>query len=144
MVLFQVNLGVKDRAEANWILPLICRRGDITRREVGAIRVDRDRTYFEIAAESAASFAANAAEIDPRAPHVVIAAAEKATLPARSFSPPGARSAPPSRGPHASVRRRARVRTQVRVRTPGHPRNPLRDRTPRTARIRTPRKPPAR
>ena len=49
MVLFEVNLGAKDGAEANWILPLVCQRGAITRREVGAIRVARDRTYFEIA-----------------------------------------------------------------------------------------------
>jgi ATP-dependent RNA helicase DeaD len=84
MVLFQINLGAKDRAEANWILPLICRRGGITRREVGAIRVDRDHTTFEIAGSSAASFAANAAERDPRAPHVRIEPARE--LPRRSFS----------------------------------------------------------
>jgi ATP-dependent RNA helicase DeaD len=85
MAVFQINLGAKDRAEANWILPLICRRGGITRREVGAIRVDRDRTYFEIAAASADSFAASAAERDPRAPHVRIEPARE--LPRRSFSP---------------------------------------------------------
>ena len=60
MVPFEVNLGAKDRAEANWILPLVCRRGGITRREVGAIRVARDRTYFEVARRVAEEFAANA------------------------------------------------------------------------------------
>jgi ATP-dependent RNA helicase DeaD len=85
MAVFQINLGAKDRAEANWILPLICRRGGITRREVGAIRVDRDRTYFEIAGSSADSFAASAAERDPRAPHVRIEPARE--LPQRSFTP---------------------------------------------------------
>jgi ATP-dependent RNA helicase DeaD len=100
MVVFQINLGAKDRAEANWILPLICRRGGITRREVGAIRVDRDRTYFEIARPSAAAFAANAAEPDPRAQHVRIEPAD-APLPQRSFSPRAPshpRRPPPSRG----------------------------------------------
>jgi ATP-dependent RNA helicase DeaD len=87
MALFEINLGAKDKAEANWILPLVCRRGGITRREVGAIRVARDRTYFEIDARAAANFAANAAERDPRAPHVRIVPATGG-LPERSFSPP--------------------------------------------------------
>jgi ATP-dependent RNA helicase DeaD len=87
MVTFEVNLGAKDRAEANWILPLVCRRGGITRRDVGAIRVARDRTYFEVARAAADEFAANAAERDPRAPHVRIVASAS-PLPPRSFTPP--------------------------------------------------------
>ena len=42
-VLFRVNLGAKDNAEPRWLLPLICRRGGVTRREVGAIRIARAR-----------------------------------------------------------------------------------------------------
>jgi len=87
MALFEINLGAKDKAEANWILPLICRRGAITRREVGAIRVARDRTVFEIDQRVAADFAANAGERDPRAPHVRITPASEG-LPERSFTPP--------------------------------------------------------
>jgi ATP-dependent RNA helicase DeaD len=87
MALFEINLGAKDKAEANWILPLVCRRGGITRREVGAIRVTRDRTVFEIDTRVAAEFAANAGERDPRAPHVRITPAS-AGLPERSFTPP--------------------------------------------------------
>jgi ATP-dependent RNA helicase DeaD len=87
MALFEINLGAKDKAEANWILPLVCRRGGITRREVGAIRVARDRTVFEIDARAAAEFAVNASERDPRAPHVRITPAA-AGLPERSFTPP--------------------------------------------------------
>jgi ATP-dependent RNA helicase DeaD len=103
MVTFEVNLGAKDRAEANWILPLVCRRGAITRREVGAIRVARDRTYFEVSRAVAETFAANAAELDPRAPHVRIVLST-GPLPPRSFTPPPhprrARGdgPPPSRG----------------------------------------------
>ncbi|HXU69206.1 MAG TPA: DEAD/DEAH box helicase [Polyangia bacterium] len=88
MVLFEINLGAKDKAEANWILPLVCRRGGITRREVGAIRVARDRTVFEIDTRVAAEFAANASERDPRAPHVKITPAAAGGLPERSFTPP--------------------------------------------------------
>jgi ATP-dependent RNA helicase DeaD len=86
-VLFEINLGAADRAVASWILPLVCRRGGVTRREVGAIRVARDRTYFEIAAGAADEFAANARERDPRAPHVRISHAER-PMPERSFAAP--------------------------------------------------------
>ncbi len=74
--LYEVNLGAQDQAAANWLLPLICRRGAITRREVGAIRIARDRTYFEVASHVASEFFANASERDPRAPKVTIVAAE--------------------------------------------------------------------
>ena len=76
VVLFRVNLGAKDKAEPGWLLPLVCRRGAVTRKEVGAIRVERDHTMFEIVASAAAEFAANAGEKDPRAPHVRIERAE--------------------------------------------------------------------
>jgi ATP-dependent RNA helicase DeaD len=98
MALFEVNLGAKDKAEANWILPLVCRRGGITRREVGAIRVARDRTLFEIDASVAAQFAANAAERDPRAPHVRITPSRE-TLPERSFSPTAMHKKPQHKHP---------------------------------------------
>ncbi|HUS69069.1 MAG TPA: DEAD/DEAH box helicase [Kofleriaceae bacterium] len=134
MVVFEINLGAKDRAEANWILPLVCRRGAITRREVGAIRVAKDRTYFEIAAGAAGEFAANASEPDPRAPHVQIARSEGADLPSRSEPP---RRAP---GGHAGPRHAPSGHT------PRHaPSHPPRHAPPRAGGHRPPpRKPPKR
>jgi len=69
-VRFRVNLGGKDQADPRWLLPLICRRGGVTRREVGTIRIGPQETIFEIAGDAAAAFAVSAAETDPRAPHV--------------------------------------------------------------------------
>jgi ATP-dependent RNA helicase DeaD len=71
--LFTVNLGASQNADPRWLLPLICRRGGVTRRDVGAIRVGPDATTFEIAGDAAEDFALAAAEIDPRAPQVIIA-----------------------------------------------------------------------
>ena len=71
-VLFEVNLGQSQKAEPGWLLPLICRRGGITRREVGAIRVGPQSSQFEISAEAADEFALAAGQSDPRAPHVRI------------------------------------------------------------------------
>jgi ATP-dependent RNA helicase DeaD len=77
-VVFRVNLGAESRAEPGWLLPLICRRGGVTRREVGAIRVGPQSSEFEIAGEAAKDFALAASQSDPRAPHVHIEVAGRA------------------------------------------------------------------
>ena len=71
-VAFRINIGAKDRADPRWLLPLICRRGGVTRRDVGAIRIGPHETQFEIAGAAAHDFALAAAEPDPRARHVLI------------------------------------------------------------------------
>ncbi len=71
-VLFEVNLGQNQKAEPGWLLPLICRRGGVTRNEVGAIRVGPQSSQFEILGEAAAEYALAAGQSDPRAPHVRI------------------------------------------------------------------------
>jgi len=72
-VRFRINLGGDARAEAGWLLPLICRRGGVTRREIGAIRVvSAGFSEFEIAGPAASDFTLAASQTDPRAPHVRI------------------------------------------------------------------------
>jgi ATP-dependent RNA helicase DeaD len=67
-----VNLGADQKAEPGWLLPLICRRGGVTRNEVGAIRVGPTSSEFQIAGDAARDFALAASRPDPRAPNVVI------------------------------------------------------------------------
>jgi len=77
-VRFRINLGGDARAEAGWLLPLICRRGGVTRREIGAIRVvSAGFSEFEISGNAASDFALSAAQTDPRAPHVRIERVER-------------------------------------------------------------------
>jgi ATP-dependent RNA helicase DeaD len=71
-VVFRVNLGADRKAEPGWLLPLICRRGGVTRNEVGAIRVGATSSEFQIEGDAAEDFALAASRPDPRAPHVVI------------------------------------------------------------------------
>src|SRR3569623_1385994 len=47
-VWFRMNGGRRQNAEPRWILPLLCRRGFISRNEVGAIRIAADETQFQI------------------------------------------------------------------------------------------------
>jgi ATP-dependent RNA helicase DeaD len=100
-VAFRINIGAKDRADPRWLLPLICRRGGVTRREVGAIRIGPRETTFEIAGQAAADFALAAAEPDPRARHVLI---ERADAPPAD-APPALRSREHA-APHAPERPR--------------------------------------
>jgi ATP-dependent RNA helicase DeaD len=47
-VWYAINIGRNRNAEARWLLPMICRRGHITKFEIGAIRVFDTETRFEI------------------------------------------------------------------------------------------------
>ena len=57
-VWFCIDMGRNRNAEARWMLPLICRRGHVTKREIGAIRVFDRETRFEIMGEAADRFEA--------------------------------------------------------------------------------------
>jgi ATP-dependent RNA helicase DeaD len=57
-VWFRMNVGRRDNADPRWILPLLCRRGHITKNEVGAIRINAGETLFEVPRASAARFMA--------------------------------------------------------------------------------------
>ena len=57
MVWFGLNIGREKNADPRWLLPLICRVGEISKREIGSIRVDDTESRFEILAEHADNFA---------------------------------------------------------------------------------------
>ncbi|WP_423141167.1 DEAD/DEAH box helicase [Parablastomonas sp. CN1-191] len=57
VVWFKMNIGRRQNADPRWILPLLCRRGHITRGEVGAIRIGPQETYFQVPRTVADRFA---------------------------------------------------------------------------------------
>jgi ATP-dependent RNA helicase DeaD len=56
-VWFRLNIGRRDNADPRWILPLLCRKGHITKNEIGAIRIGPSETLFDIPKGVAARFA---------------------------------------------------------------------------------------
>ncbi len=54
---FRMDIGRRQNADARWLLPLICRRGHITRNEVGAIRIGQAETFFQVPRAIADRFA---------------------------------------------------------------------------------------
>jgi ATP-dependent RNA helicase DeaD len=55
---FRMNIGRRHNADPRWILPLLCRRGHLTRNEIGAIRILPNETQFQVPRAVAAKFSA--------------------------------------------------------------------------------------
>ena len=57
-VWFHMDVGRRHNADPRWLLPLLCRRGHVTRGEIGAIRIGATETAFEIPRAVAGRFMA--------------------------------------------------------------------------------------
>ncbi len=57
-VWFRMDVGRRDNADPRWILPFLCRRGHITKGEIGAIRIAANETMFEVPRQAAGRFVA--------------------------------------------------------------------------------------
>jgi len=71
-VWFRIGLGREKKADPRWLLPLLCRRGGVTRAEIGKIAILPKETRFQVAREAAARFGKAALRPDPRMPNVRI------------------------------------------------------------------------
>ena len=63
-VWYAISVGRSGRAEARWLLPKICDAGGITKDGIGAIRVQEDETFVQIAVGLADRFG-DGMEIEP-------------------------------------------------------------------------------
>jgi ATP-dependent RNA helicase DeaD len=73
-VWFRMNVGRNRNADPRWLLPLICRRGHVTKREIGGIRILDRETKFEIARDAAGRFASAVRRRDDMDPEIRIEA----------------------------------------------------------------------
>jgi ATP-dependent RNA helicase DeaD len=92
---FRISIGREKQADPKWILPLLCRRGGVTRDEIGKIVILATETRFEVSKVAASRFAAAARVPDPRAPGLRIEPARPpgevlASRPTASPAPPPA------------------------------------------------------
>jgi ATP-dependent RNA helicase DeaD len=89
---FRINAGRNVNADPRWLLPYLCRRGHITKSEIGAIRIFDRETRFEIPRAVAGRFATSLRKTDDGDPDVRIEtvphdAGDPAQAPRRA--PPG-------------------------------------------------------
>jgi ATP-dependent RNA helicase DeaD len=61
-VWFRINVGRKNNADPKWLLPLLCRRGGVTKNHIGAIRITGNESFVAITAAAARDFAKAAAK----------------------------------------------------------------------------------
>jgi len=55
-VWFRIDVGREGQADPRWLLPFLCRRGDVSRAEIGRIRILGRETQVEVAPYAAAHF----------------------------------------------------------------------------------------
>jgi ATP-dependent RNA helicase DeaD len=63
-VVFVLHVGRKHRADPKWLLPMVCRRGDVSRSAIGAFRIGEETTEVDVRANVAEHFARAAARKD--------------------------------------------------------------------------------
>ena len=91
---FRMPIGRQNNADPKWLIPLICRLGHVTKKDIGQIRIFDRETKFEIVAEAEGRFRQaikGAAEGDIRI--------EPAAAPPAADRPRGGPRPAPSRGP---------------------------------------------
>jgi ATP-dependent RNA helicase DeaD len=55
-VWFRLNVGRERNADPKWLLPEICRQGELTKKDIGAIRVFEMETLFQVDPAAAPKF----------------------------------------------------------------------------------------
>lgn len=54
---FRLNVGRANNADPKWLLPMLCRRGGVSRQDIGAIRIFPSETKVQISRQAAEGFA---------------------------------------------------------------------------------------
>ena len=107
---FRMDIGRRHNADPRWILPLLCRRGHITRNEIGAIRIGPQETHFQVPRASADKFAAallRTAGAEDGGDIAIERSTEAPRDPGRPQRPGGkpyVRGGAPHKGPHKGPR----------------------------------------
>jgi ATP-dependent RNA helicase DeaD len=87
-----MNIGRAANADPRWMIPIICRRGGITKAQIGDIRIMDRETVFEVAGGAAEEFTARLRLPDTVDPQIRIAPVINASgAPATGDAPPAER-----------------------------------------------------
>ena len=55
-VWYSLSVGGNDDAEPRWLLPMLCRAAHLNKNDIGAIRVQPDKTFIELSSECVVKF----------------------------------------------------------------------------------------
>jgi ATP-dependent RNA helicase DeaD len=89
---FRMNIGRAAKADPRWMIPIICRRGGITKADIGDIRIQDRETLFEVSSRAAEEFTARLRLPDTVDPQIRIApVVNKTGAPTTGEAPPAER-----------------------------------------------------
>jgi len=71
-VWFRLNVGRANNADPRWLLPFLCRRGHVTKAEIGRIEIAERQSRVEIARHAAGRFASSIRRPDAQDRHIRI------------------------------------------------------------------------
>ncbi len=97
-VWFGMPIGRQDKADPKWLVPLICRLGAVTKRDIGLIRIGDTETRFEISPAMAARFTEAVSAADDDEVRIVRAEAPAPGQGPRVHTHPAASKGSPSNG----------------------------------------------
>lgn len=89
-VWFSISQGRRDNAEPRTLLPMVCNKGNLTKDDIGAIRIQQDHSFVEVLATRADAFVAAVG------PDMVLEDGARLT---RLSAPPNLDRSPKPRGP---------------------------------------------
>ena len=98
-VWFRMAVGRNSNADPKWLLPMICRRGHVTKKDIGSIRIFDRETKFEISREAVDRFKAALASAPGEPIRIEAAGAPGAAKPHPGAGDGGEERRPPYKGP---------------------------------------------
>ena len=99
-----LSIGQEKRADPRWLLPMLCRAGDLSRRDIGAIRVQEARTLVQIHADTGPRFLAALGAAMQLEDGIAVSVLDSAPIGTEAHSAPrlpGARGPAPISSPHS-------------------------------------------
>lgn len=109
---YRINIGRRHNADPRWLLPLLCRRGHVSRSEIGAIRITTNETLFEVPSAIAGRFLAavrRTAESDDGVEIEPIQGKPEAAQHGNVRQKPHDRNGPQARHPGKNLKHRKRM-----------------------------------
>ena len=107
-VWFRLDIGRAKNADPKWLLPMLCKRGGIQKRDVGVIRIFDRESKVEIAPGAADMFAAAVMAPGPKGDNILI---ERTDAPGgQVFDGPRRRTRPGAGAPRDEASARGRQR----------------------------------
>ena len=104
-VWFRLDIGRERNADPKWMLPMLCRKGGVTRADIGAIRIFPKDSKVEIAAAAAEAFLQNM-----RKPGGDAIRIERIGAPGDEHSPRERKPGPGGAGPIPAAGRKRKTR----------------------------------